>query len=106
MRDRPRSTAIDWTALFVGVIGSLGGIIISAWFLVASSHGGGEAVADFSEAELKAYSIAMLVLFFVALLATLRGLKTPRASGLTLIVTGGLSLVLAVYGTVDQRERL
>ncbi len=60
-------TAIDWTTLFVGVIGSLGGIVISAWFLAASSHRGGEPVADFSEAELTAYSIAMLVSFFGAL---------------------------------------
>ena len=100
MRDRPPSIANDWTALFVGVIGSLGGIVISSWFLAASSHRGGEPVADFSEAELKANSIAMLLFFFVALVASLFGLKAPRASGLILICTGGLSLVLAVYGTV------
>ena len=55
---------------------------------------------DFSEAELKAYSIAMLVLFCVALVATVLGLKTPRAAGLILTVSAGLSVILAVFGTV------
>ena len=101
MGDRTKSTALDWIALLVGIVGSLGGIAMSSWFLVASSHrGGGEPVVDFSEAELRAYSIAMLVFFFVALVASLLGLKTPRASGLALVVTGGLSIALAVYGLV------
>ena len=101
MADRTKSTALDWIALLVGIVGSLGGIAVSAWFLIASSHGGGgDPVVDFSEAELKTYAIAMLVLFFVALLASLLGLRTPRASGLALIAAGGLSIALAVYGIV------
>jgi hypothetical protein len=101
MGDRPNSTASDWIALLVGIVGSLGGIAMSSWFLIASSHrGGGDPVVDFSEAELRAYCIAMLVLFFVALVASLLGLKIPRASGLALVVTGGLSIALAVYGIV------
>ena len=56
MGDRIKSTTLDWTALLVGVVGSLGGIAMSAWFLIASSHGGGgDPVVDFSEAELKTY---------------------------------------------------
>lgn len=101
MGDRTKSTVLDWIELLVGVIGSLGGIAVSSWFLIAASHrGGGDPVVDFSEAELTVYSIAMLVFFFVALLASLLGLKTPRASGLALVAAGGLSIALAVYGIV------
>ena len=101
MGDRPKTVELDWIALLVGVIGGLGGIATSSWFLIASSHrGGGDPVVGFSETELKAYSIAMLLLFFVALVASLLGLKTPRAAGLALVATGGLSIALAVYGIV------
>ena len=100
MGDKSKSTALDWIALLVGIVGSLGGIAMSSWFLIASSHGGGGDPVGFSEAELKAYSIAMLVLFCVGLVAVLLGLRTPRASGLALVVTGGLSVALAVYGIV------
>ena len=90
MGDRTKSTVLGWIELLMGVIGSLGGIAVSSWFLIAASHrGGGDPVVDFSEAELTVYSIAMLVFFFVALLASLLGLRTPRASGLALVAAGG-----------------
>lgn len=57
-------------------------------------------MVDFSEAGLKAYSLAMLVLFCVALAATVVAHRTPTTSGLALVVTGGLSIALAVYGIV------
>ena len=57
-------------------------------------------MVDFSEAELRAYSVATLVFFFIALVAALIGLRAPGASGLILICIGGTSLVLAVFGTV------
>ena len=100
-QNRLRRPAASWAALLVGAIGSLGGIAMSAWFLVASSHGGGgDPVVNFSQVELKAYSITMLVLFCIALAATTLSLKAPRAAGLALIVSAGLSMILAVFGTL------
>lgn len=99
--NRLRRPAVSWAALLVGAVGSLGGIATSAWLLVASSdRGTGEPVVDFGEAFVNAYSIMMLVLFVVALVATVLSLKTPRAAGLALTVFAGLSLILAVFGAV------
>jgi hypothetical protein len=100
MDDRPRGRAIDWAAPILGVIGSLGGIGLSAWFLFTASDRGGEPVIDFSATELKAYSVSLLVFFVIALATTVLSPRIPRASGLVLIIVGGLNLVVAVYGTL------
>jgi len=84
----------------LGILGGVGGIAVSVWFLLASSRGGGEPVVDFSEGELKALSVVALVLFCVVLAAGVSAGRFPRASGLTLIVAAGLSLIVAIYGIV------
>ena len=100
---RRSETRTGWLALVLGIVGGLGGLVVSssfAWLLVKTSPRHHYVLDEFSDALLMTYMGALLLFFFPALVASLTSLKVPRASGLVLIATGGLSLIPAVHATI------
>jgi hypothetical protein len=84
--------------MLLGIIGGLGGALMPAWgWMGLSSNTGDPVFGASSETEVRAILVVVLVLFGIALVAAFLSFKAPRDSGLVLIVTGGVSLVLSLF---------
>ena len=84
--------------MLLGIIGGLGGFLLPVWgWMGLSSNEGEPFFGASSETEVRAVLVVMLVLFGVALVAAILTPMAPRVSALTLIATGGISLILSVF---------
>ena len=74
-------------------------MLTAVWMQTAASDSGDPLPWAFREAEVRVFLIVVAAIFGIALAVAFLGLKTPRTSGLVLILSGGVGLVLTFIGT-------
>jgi hypothetical protein len=87
------------SAVSATILGSVGGLVSASviWWSPSSS---GEAVLGLgSDGQVKALYGMIVALYCISLAAAAFAMKAPRSSALALMVTGGLSLLLELFGS-------
>jgi hypothetical protein len=97
-RTRPGGGWKRLSAVSVSILGSLGGFV--SVFFVWRYSGTSEGAAGLgSDGQVKAFFGMVIALYCISLAASAFAVRAPRSSALALMITGGLSLLLALFGS-------